>query len=248
MIDMTIAASSACGCANCGYMMRCVGAELGPGGDPTNIINWTNAYDITTVPWGNRLTGYFSDPGHTSPDNLATNGCTSGIGYPENFTQCVGWNPDYTACVCCQPCSVPTVYKSQFYLPLPTAYYVIAYGTSINISPEPNCGQSVNWFARGCIYPQQSDDQYPMIVDLPIPDPTMDDTIQVQQYWLGIIQPGASLPPYGIFGSGNMSILPDLASLTPTNGVFAGFGSSWNPSQTCDAPPDDPFTGAAEWP
>jgi len=233
------------GCTTCAYQIRSVGGELEPGGDPTNIVNWTNAYDITTVAWGQCLTGYFTDPSHTTPDSTGTNPCTGGVGYPENLTSCVGWNEGFTACTYPNACAIPTVYRSQFLIVVPTAYYVIAYGNDISNNPPEyrNCGEGGDWFASGCIYPLLADTSYPLIVDLPIPDNTLDTTIAVQYYWLGIIQPGASIPGGGVFTT-NMTILPNLSSLTPSNAGCAGFGPNWASSiaTPCDGPVNDPFT------
>ena len=254
MIDMRIkAGGTPCGCVNCGYQMRSVAAEIGAGGNMANCVDWVNSYDWTANPlaieWGQLVTAYFPDETYTSYTGTpAVNAATSGLGYPQNEAWTVQWNEGFTACVVTESAvGGSIVAKSQFYLPLPTAYYVIAYGPDISNSETPDCGESANWFAQGCIYPQQADDQYPMIVDLPVPDPSLDDTILVQFYWLGPIAPGAPLPPHGIFGSGNMSILPNLTSITPANAGFTGKGPSWNPNQVCAGPTVDPFNGEAEW-
>jgi hypothetical protein len=242
MIDMRI---MDCGCMPCAYAIRSIGAELDPGGDFTNMVNWVNAYDITTVPWGTTRTGYFISPSATTPDGTPADiPSEGGAGYPTNLTQCVTFNEDYTACVGNQPCPLPIVYRSQFYIPFPTAYYVLAYGTSISASGYADCGAGGTWISAGCIYPQQAADQYPMIVDLPIPDSTYwdseDPTIQVQYYWLGIIDPGATLPGAGVFAV-NMTPIPNLTSLTPDNAGVTGFGSGWNPNQVCYGNVNDPF-------
>jgi hypothetical protein len=241
---MAVPLLSSCGCVPCGFQLRSVGAELEPGGDFTNMVAWVNLPfpDIDTIPWGQCLTGGFTDPSHTVPDGTAYNLCDGGVGYPTNLTQCVGFNEDGTACVGGQPCAVPTVYRTQFYLPFPTAYYVLAYGSSITASEYADCGGGGYWLSRGCIYPQQDDDQYPMIVELNIPESSLDDTIQVQFYFLGPITPGATIPPEGIFVE-NMTPLPNLTSLTVENANVSGLGANWASSiaNPCYASPGDPF-------
>jgi hypothetical protein len=127
------------------------------------------------------------------------------------------------------------------------AYYVIAYGTSISAAPlgERSCGEGGYWFSMGCIYPIQDASKYPLIVDLPIPDNTLDETILVQNYYLGIIQPGATIPGGGVLST-EITFLPNLSSLTPSNAGVAGFGASWagSISTPCYGPIDDPFTGS----
>jgi len=245
MIDMTIKPAS-CACVPCAYQIRSVAAFLESGTDFTNIINWVNAYDITTIPWGTYLQGTFTTSSATTPDaGTATVPCTGGTGYPINLTSCVGWNEDFTACVTGAACPTTLVARSQFFLPVPTAYYVIAYGTSISLVPEEylNCGEGGTWLAQGCISPQQADSDYPLIVDLPIPDNSLDDTIQVQYYWLGIIKPGTGYGGEGGIFEDNMQVIQDL-NFTAEQAAVAGFGAAWNPSQVCDATPDDPFTGS----
>ena len=140
----------------------------------------------------------------------------------------------------------PLVQRTQCLIPVPTAYYVVAYSTSISAAPLEfrSCGEGGDWFSMGCIYPQQSSSDYPLTVDLPIPDNTLDPTILVQNYYLGIIQPGATIPGSGVL-SAEITILPNLSSLTPSNAGVAGFGPSWagSISTPCDATPDDPFDG-----
>jgi hypothetical protein len=120
------------------------------------------------------------------------------------------------------------VQRTQYFIPIPVGYYVIAYGTSISAAPldERSCGEGGDWFSMGCITAALSLDAYPLLVDLPIPDNTLDDTILVQNYYFGTIQAGATIPGGGVLST-PWTILPDLSSLNPSNAGVAGFGASW---------------------
>jgi hypothetical protein len=207
------------------------------------MVNWVNAYDITTVAWGDYIQGDFNDPSQTTPvGGYSYYSCSSGLCSPSNELLCVintlGSGPCDTA-----QCFTPQVQRSQYLIPVPTAYFVVAYGTNMQgtAAGGPGCGSGGEWLSAGCVYPLQSAGNYPLLVDLPIPDNTMDTAILVQGYYLGIVVPGAPDPPYGILGS-EISFVPDLTSLTPSTAGVAGFGPSWSPT-TCDASPDDPFDG-----
>ncbi len=152
------------------------------------------------------------------------------------------------------PCSIsgaadPVCYRAQALLPFPTAYYIIAWGGPMDASLSAECGQPVFWVAQGCIYSQQSGDQYPMIVDLPIPDDNLDGSILVQNYYMGIITPGAG---YNSMNGPLFAQQQDLAGMTPVTANMNGFGPNWNPSVICysTAAPSlaDPFTGEEEDP
>jgi hypothetical protein len=242
----TIATLSNCPCISCAYQIRSIGAQLEGGGDATNIVNWVNDYDITTVAWGDYHQGNFTDPSQTSPPTTSDTSCTSGACSPQNGLLCVGPADEDGNCTIVA-CDTPLVQRSQYLIPFAIAYYVIAYGTSISAAPveDRSCGEGGDWFSMGCIFGMESASDYPLTVDLPIPDNTLDDTILVQNYYLGIISPGASIPASGVL-SEEISILPNLTSLTPSNAGVAGFGSNWSASLStaCYGPMDDPFTGS----
>jgi hypothetical protein len=109
----------------------------------------------------------------------------------------------------------------------------------MNASLSASCGSPAFWVAQGCIYPQQPDDNYPMIVDLPIPDDSLDTSVLAQNYYIGIIQPGAG---YSSMNGPSFAVQQDLAGMTASNSHMNGFGPNWNPSAVCYASPEDPFT------
>jgi hypothetical protein len=234
------------GCVPCAILQRSIGAQITGGGSTANMVAWVNAYDITTVPWGDYHQGNFTDPSQTTPPTTSDFSCTSGACAPQNGLLCVG-APDEDGNCTIVDCPTPSVQRAQYLLPVPIAYFVIAYGTSISAAPldEQSCGEGGYWFSEGCIYPIQSASDYPLTIDLPIPDNTLDATILVQTYYLGIILPGATIPAGGVLSSA-ISILPNLSSLTPSNAGVSGFGASWAGSiaTACDGPIDDPFTGS----
>jgi len=234
------------GCITCAYQIRSIGGQLVGGGDTSNMVAWVNAFDITTVPWGIYRQGNFTDPSQTSPPGTSDGNCSAGVCSPQNGLLCVGPADEDGNCTIVA-CATPLVQRSQYFIPFPIAYYVIAYGTSISAAPldERACGEGGDWFSMGCIYPIQDATDYPLLVDLPIPDNTLDATILVQGYYLGIIVPGSTIPGGGVL-SQEISYLPNLSSLTPSNAGVAGFGASWagSISASCYGPIDDPFTGS----
>ena len=70
-------------CIACAYNIRAIGAQLEGGGDTTNMVNWVNAYDITTVDWGNYHQGNFTDPSQTTPPGTSDTSCGSGACSPK---------------------------------------------------------------------------------------------------------------------------------------------------------------------
>jgi len=234
------------GCVACAIQIRSIGAQLNGGGDAAHIVNWVNSYDITTVGWGDYHQGNFSNPSETTPDSTSDADCSSGACSPQNYLVCVSSSDGGVTCDTA-PCGTPMVNRTQYLIPVPLSYYVIAYGTSVSAAPPEyrSCGEGGDWFAIGCIFPAGSPGSYPLTVDLPIPDNTLDATILVQNYYLGIISPGATIPGGGVL-SEEITILPNLSSLTPSNAGVAGFGASWagSISTACQGPIDDPFTGS----
>lgn len=247
---MSLPLVSTCGCQPCAYKLRSVAGILPGGGDPTNMIAWVNGYNLSGLAWGALYCGSFSDPSHTTPDSIVTyeQPTGSGVGQPFNATIVGVFNEGDGDPYCTTgDYAQPTVSRTQFYLPFPTAYYVLAFGPD-NI-PDNSCANSGgNYLAAGCIYPQQADSNYPMIVELPIPDTTLDTgdggTVIVYGYYLGIIQSGKV---YGDFNIGvNFTFLPDLNFTLAEieGGGISGLGSNWSASiaNPCYAGPDDPFT------
>ena len=232
------------GCVTCAYQIRSVGGQLNGGGDPTNMVAWVNAYDITTVAWGDYHQGNFTDPSQTSPPTTSDAACSTGACNPQNGLLCVG-GPDGEGHCTIVACTTPLVQRSQYLIPIAVPYYVIASGQSINQEGGACNGAGGSWFSMGCIFPAGSPGNYPLLVDLPIPDNTLDAAVLVQSYYLGIIVPGATIPGGGVF-SQEITILPNLSSLTPSNAGVPGFGPSWagSISASCDGPIDDPFTGS----
>jgi hypothetical protein len=234
------------GCIACAYQIRSIGAQLVGGGGTTNMVAWVNSYDITTVAWGDYHQGNFTDPSQTTPPTTSDANCVSGACSPQNGLLCVGPADEDGNCTIVN-CATPLVQRTQYLIPIPIAYYVIAYGTSISAAPldERSCGEGGDWFSMGCIYPIQAASNYPLTVDLPIPDNTLDETILVQNYYLGIIVPGVAIPGSGVLAA-EITFLPNLSSLTPSNAGVAGFGASWAASigSPCYGPIDDPFTGS----
>jgi len=225
-------------CLPCGYYLRAVGGVLVGAGDTTNMLAWINGYDITAVAWGALQTGNFTSPSQTSPPTQSGGGIVGVLTGSQNELNALnaGQSP---------PCTIsasgtPVAYRAQALLPFPTAYYIIAWGGPMDSSLSETCGSPAFWVAQGCIYPQQADDQYPMIVDLPIPDDTIDDAVLVQNYYIGIIQPGAG---YSNMNGPQFAIQQDLTGMTAANSHMNGFSPNWNPNALCDASPEDPFTG-----
>jgi hypothetical protein len=234
-------------CTPCGLYLRAIGAELVGGGDTTNMLAWIAAYDINNVPWGAIQTGYFLAPSETLPSSQSGGPIAGALTGSQNQINYLN-NEQSPPCTITQD-SDPSAYFAQALLPFPTAYYIIAWGGPMDASLSAECGQPVFWIAQGCIYAQQSADNYPMIVDLPIPDDTLDNSIQVQNYYIGLIQPGAG---YSSINGPSFAVQQDLAGMTAISANMNGFGPNWNPSATCynTASPSlaDPFTGEEEDP
>jgi hypothetical protein len=211
------------------------------------MLAWIKAYDINNVPWGAIQTGYFLAPSETSPSSQSGGPIAGALTGSQNALNYLNNEQG-------PPCTIsgaadPVAYFAQALLPFPTAYYIIAWGGPMDANLSAACGQPVFWVAQGCIYPQQSDDQYPMIVDLPIPDDSLDASILVQNYYIGIITPGAG---YSSMNGPLFAVQQDLAGMTPTTSNMNGFGPNWNPNAICSntASPSlaDPFTGEEEDP
>ena len=241
------------GCAACQLQLRAVGAELVGGGDVTYMLSWIAGYPIQDVPWGSLWTGYFLSPAEdptppTAPSGGASGGPIAGaLTGSQNALSYLN-NEQGPPCTI-SPAADPVAYRAQALLLFPTAYYIIAWGGPMDASLSAECGQPVFWVAQGCIYPQQPDDSYPMIVDLPIPDDTLDTSILVQNYYIGIITPGSG---YNSINGPLFAQQQDLAGMTAATSNMNGFGPNWNPSATCynTASPGlaDPFTGEEEDP
>jgi len=241
------------GCASCALQLRAVGAELIGGGDVTNMLEWIAAYPIQDVPWGAIQTGFFLSPTEKpAAPTCPSGGCSGGpiagaLTGSQNELRYLN-NEQVPPCTI-SPSPDPIAYFAQALLPFPTAYYVIAWGGPMDASLSAECGQPVFWVAQGCTYPQQPDDQYPMVVDLPIPDDSLDSSILVQNYYIGLIVPGSG---YNSINGPLFAQQQDLAGMTASTSNMNGFGPNWNPSAICgnSAAPslDDPFTGEEEDP
>jgi hypothetical protein len=99
-------------CISCAYQIRSIGAQLPGGGDTTNMVNWVNAYDITTVPWSDYHQGNFTDPSQTTPPTTSDTSCASGACSPQNGIECVGPADEDGNCTSVQ-CATPLVQRSQ---------------------------------------------------------------------------------------------------------------------------------------
>jgi hypothetical protein len=226
------------GCIACGYYLRGVGGVLVGGGNPANMVDWINAYDMDTLAWNSLQTGNFTAPSQTTPPTQSSGGISGAITGSQNQLRTLTSTQ-------APPCTItddnpPVAYRAQALLPFPTAYYIIAWGLPMDAALSASCGDPAFWVAQGCIYPQQADDKYPMIVELQIPDDTIDSSILVQNYYLGIIQPGSG---YNSMNGPLFAMQQDLAGATAASLNMNGLGPNWNPSAVCDASPDDPFTG-----
>jgi hypothetical protein len=227
--------------------LRGVGAVLVGGGDINNMVKWIQDYPIYEVAWGALFTGNFTDPSQTTPPTTSSGpigGALTGSQNELNYLD----NEQGPPCTI-YPSPDPVAYRVQALLPLPTAYYIIAWGGPMDASLSAECGQPVFWVAKGCIVPQQADDRYPMIVDLPIPNDTLDDAIQVQNYYIGIITPGAG---YSSMNGPALAVQQDLTGCTAASLNMNGLGPNWNPSAigSLSTYPSwvDPFTDSDDEP
>jgi hypothetical protein len=235
-------------CTPCGLYLRAVGGVLVGGGDVTNMLAWIAAYNIDTVPWGSLWTGNFLSPSENpTPPTCPSGGCSGGgIGgaLTGSQNQLRALDSIYGPPCTVYPSGVPVAYRAQALLPFPTAYYIIAWGIPMDASLSLTCGSPAFWVAQGCIYPKQPDDQYPMVVDLDIPDDTLDASILVQNYYIGLITPGAG---WSNMNGPQFAVQQDLAGMTAVNIGMNGFGPNWNPSAVCHASVEpstsDPFIG-----
>lgn len=231
-----------------------------------NMIAWIEAFDITSIPWGAEWDTYFFDASHTTPDSqnggpMVYTGSVNSLWIPSSTT------PNYTAGA--PPCyilpiaafdgSPGLVVKAQAILQKPTKYCIIAWGSPTDASLSATCGDPDLWVAQGCIYPQQADSAYPMIVDLPIPYYLLDASVSVVNYYIGFITPGAG---YNSMNGPTLAVEQDLNWGPPgsefTSGVTCpglngcatdmnGIGPNWNQNAICYSTtyPStvDPFTG-----
>jgi hypothetical protein len=261
--DMSIGLLNLQGCAGCALQLRAAGAILVGGGNTTNMLAWVAAYDITTVPWGALNTGNFTSPSQTTPPTQSGGSIAGALSGSQNQLHALNTSQPSSP----GPCTIgddgdPVVYRAQALLPFPTAYYIMAWGVPMDSALSATCGAPAFFAAQGCIYPQQPDINYPMIVDLPIPDDTLDSSILVQNYNLGLITPGAG------YSNGNGSLFAveqDLnwgaaghvcgfGDTTPVCSPIGmnGLGPNWNNTAICfnTATPSavDPFTGIVEPP
>jgi len=241
------------GCGDCSAgpnvpTLRGIGAVLVGGGDTTNMLDWIANYvanDINNIPWGALVTGNFTAPSQTSPPTQSNGPIGGALTGSQNELHYLN-NEQGPPCTI-YPASDPVAYFVQAYLPTPTAYYIIAWGGPMDASLSAECGQPVFWVARGCIFAQQANSaEYPMIVDLPIPDDTLDTSIQVQNYYIGIITPGAG---YSSINGPSLAVQQDLTGVTAASLNMNGLGPNWsssiaNPCYSTIAPSTaDPFTG-----
>jgi hypothetical protein len=245
---------SGSGCA-CGEtpLLRVAGAILIGGGDITNMIAWIEAFDITTVPWGNYNTGNFTSPSQTTPPTQSS-GLIAGA-FTGSVNQLKGLDVRQSPPGCTIAASgTPNAYRAQAYLPTPTAYYIVAWGDPMDASLSETCGNPAFWVAQGCNFEQEEEAVYPMIVDLPIPDDTLDASILVQNYYLGIITPGAGYNNMNgpLFAEQQDLIGMGAPGYTLNSVGMNGFGPNWNPAAVCAntiSPSDvDPFTGVYDPP
>ena len=280
--SLSVSSGSGCGC-NCELWpaLRFVAAQLNadsyPGGasDFDNALGWIAGYDITTIPWGGYINGLFSNAGQTEPPSTQTGPSLDAYYGSQNFINALNAEQAPPCTVAFAPIygDFPSAARGQAYIPFPTAYYIMAWGTPTDAALSLSCGSPDFWIAQACKFAQQPDDQYPMIVDLPIPDDTLDGSVFVQNYFIGIITPGIGYgsvngPSFNDFNADNLwapgnagpTILQDLDWGTPgssTGGQLAalnmnGLGPNFNSAATCanTVSPSkvDPFTGEEEDP
>jgi hypothetical protein len=228
-----------CSCASIGLSLRLIGFEstMNVAGDQTNMLNWAANYNIDSVAWGEQWTGYFTSYDQTEPPTQS-GGPATGQGGSYNYLDgCSGTGPPCTVA----HTSTPSAFRAQAYLPTPTAYYIVGIGNG----PPCDSGPSY-WLGVGCIFPQLADSNYPMIVDLPTPDDLVDDYIFVQQYYIGIITPGAG---YSYINTGVPFAVQQDLNFTAAQVNMLGLGTNWAASiaNPCYATPQpsiaDPFTG-----
>jgi len=253
--------SGDCACSKPELALRAVGGEflgaVSEASDYNNMVEWIYDYvqsgAINGLPWGTLKTGLFYTKTQTNPTSIQS-GPISGVltGSQNELWIASSTTPNFT--FSSPPCyalpaaaddAAPGVaYFAQAYLPTPTAYYIIAWGGPTAASLSAECGQPVFWVSSGCIFPQQPDDQYPMIVDLPIPDYALDTSILVQNYYIGIITPGAG---YSSMNGPSFAVQQDLTGVTAASLNMNGLGPNWagsiaNPCYATTYPSlNDPF-------
>jgi hypothetical protein len=251
--------------------------------DPsTGMIAAVNAYDITTIPWGSIAVITYEPGGSTSV-------AVSPISAPAPWFPAQNYQyqaaPLRSSSLCSQILTWTTYgpgnnvfpngasfSRCQIYLPFPTAYYVIAYGGMLTATGQQNpsctfglsCGY--NSVSQACIYAEQSSSDYPLIVDLAVPDQSLDSSVCVNNYYFGLITPGSPAgsgfcneggeagPPGGFWYNsgcneveGFQNTTPDISELAAAAYNGCGCcGPMYSASQICSAPPADPF--GAPWP
>jgi hypothetical protein len=275
----------ACECHAPVYTVRIVAATQDAGAtyttDPSaGMISAVNAFDITTLAWGTQNTITYEPGGST------TNSITSASWlWPQNYqyiaygypcSKVTYWSVLPSSSTF-QPSSPVTTgagsfVRCQVYIPEPTAYFVIAYGAystcvgeqnpdciSYCITNPFNCGRGLDT-SQACIYPQQSDDAYPLIVDLGIPDQSLDSEVVVNNYGFGLINSSSSYPTSWCTGSGGQGYvdngcsgisgffqtMPGIAYVSAYPGSCGCAGAMYNTGQVCMSPSGDPF--GAPWP
>src|SRR5580658_6917447 len=183
------------------------------------MLAWIAAYDINKVPWGAIQTGYFLAPSETSPSSQSGGPIAGALTGSQNALSYLN-NEEGPPCTT-SPAADPVAYFAQALLPFPTSYYIIAWGGPMDASLSAQCGQPVFWVAKGGIYTPTAGDEFPLIVDLPIPDDTLDGSVLVQNYYLGIITPGVG---YTSMNGPLFALQQDLAGMTPATSNMNGFG------------------------
>jgi len=224
-------------------------SSMNVAGDQTHMLNWLESYDIDSVPWGSWAYGQFSSYTEIEPDTVVVAGSPPpNVWGTFNFLQgCSGSGP---------PCAIantssPGASIAQAYLPTPTPYYIVAVGDA-----GPCDSGAADVLAHGCIYPQQSSGDYPMIVNIPVPDNNLDNLavtvngVFVYGYQIGLINSSASYAN-NMLGLAWVSE-PDLDGTAADYGVNE-FGPNWAtsiliPCYGTIGNDHDPFTGIFEPP
>jgi hypothetical protein len=214
--------------------------------DFTNMRAWVNDFDLSTLQWGQSIYGNFQSPSSTVPDltgpgGLYTPGAVNTLWDAGTVGASCGWVARTSQATSSDiGTNPPTLKKSQYLLVIPQAYYVVAQTWILSGSP-PSCVAHDDGIQLGCTYPQQTDSDYPMIVELG-PPPDASGSYYTQFYFLGIINSAA---PTGHFPGDCVSIRSLEQQVTLSHIIPDETLHIWNASRTCYASPDDPFTDDA---
>jgi len=212
----------------CSVSMRWIYVSVDDGANGAGADAWIKAYTFSNQPWGTEVHAEFHDGNNTEPYYVSD---PSDIDFSEfvvaelagaipgimnNGYYFYGGNPYFDG----------YMFRSQFYLPAPMGYYIIASGENPALNPLA-CAD------YGCTYPQQPAGEYPMIVDPGLPDwtPTVDG------YYTSEYQ-------FSLVGTGPLSaqfLFPQFPNLSAAAVYFCmNLGPSFNPNSVCSGPTNSP--------